>query len=423
MDKKLISIIIIGYNSRKFLQTCFDAIFAQTYFSKTDSSQQDASLELIFIDNNSTDDSVAWTRETYGTHKNLTVIKNPENIGYTGAANQGIEMSKGEYVVITNPDIIYTPEYFERAVAFMEEHADVAALTGKVVKYDFDATSTTSTTLPPEAQKIASIGAPTSLIDTVGLAIFRSRRVIDDGQGLPDDGRFDKDAQATADGTPGHQVFGISGACPLYRRSALNDAKLTQDVAKGNAATTTTTVAPNAQPVAPALEILDNTFFMYKEDVDLSWRLTLLGWKCWYLPTAIAYHGRGTGVAQRFTTEQVLQQRSGLSQFQKHYSFCNQRLMQVKNELAQNFLHDILWILAREIGSLVYITFKEPATWKAVWRFFTLLPAALRKRRELMTKVEAHWRDKGGIKAAAQYMQQWFVERSRYVKIDENSQK
>lgn len=365
-----ISLIIIGYNSRKFLQTCFDAIFAQTY---------EGDMEVIFIDNNSTDDSVEFVKSAYakrldgGTHHHLTVIKNPDNIGYTGAANQGMEMSKGDYVVITNPDIIYTPTYFEKAIAHMESDPQIAAFTGKVIKYDFGAQNSDGT-----------IGRPTNLIDTVGLAIFRSRRVIDDGQGLPDDGRFDIDAISG-----GHQVFGISGACPIYRRKALEDARIDG-------------------------EILDNNFFMYKEDVDLSWRLTLLGWKCWFDPRIVAYHGRGTGVQQRFTTGQMLSHRDALTPFQKSYSFTNQRLMQVKNELWGNFWHDCLFIIARELATLVYITFKEPYNWKSVIKFFRLLKSTLEKRRQIMVKAEAHWRDRGGLRAAARYMQQWFVNKSRY---------
>lgn len=371
----LVSIIIIGYNSKKFLKTCFDAIFAQTY----------ENLELVFIDNNSSDDSVEWTKAQYAEHlvdgarKRLMVVKNRDNIGYTGAANQGIRTSKGIYVVITNPDIIYTPEYFEKAITRMETDEKIAALTGKVVKYDFENST------------------PTDLIDTVGLAIFRSRRVIDDGQGLPDDGRFDIAADKA---TGGHQVFGISGACPIYRRTALDDVKLTVDGPDGTETT----------------EYLDGNFFMYKEDVDLSWRFTLLGWKCWYYNEAIAYHGRGTGVKQRFTVGQVVKERDGLSPFQKTYSFRNHRLMQLKNELWGNFWHDFLYIAARELSSLAYITLREPYIWKSIWQMIKLIPSTLNKRRQIMARAEEHWRHRGGIPAAVVYMQQWFVEKSGYVK-------
>lgn len=375
----LVSIVIIGYNSKKFLKTCFDAILAQSY----------PNLELIFIDNNSSDDSVEWTRQVYAPHllegseKRIIVIKNAENIGYTGAANQGIRMSKGKYVVITNPDIIYTSEYFEKAIVHMEDDEKIAALTGKVVKYDFE-----------KQNASGSHGEVTNLIDTVGLAIFRSRRVIDDGQGLPDDGRFDTDASMG-----GHQVFGISGACPIYRRTALDDVKLTVDAPDGGKES----------------EYLDGNFFMYKEDVDLSWRFTLLGWKCWYDPRAVAYHGRGTGVKKRFTVGQMVKERDGLSPFQKTYSYRNHRLMQIKNELWGNFWHDFFHIAAREIGSLVYVTFREPYIWKSIWQMIKLIPSTLKKRRQIMSRVEDHWRHRGGMAAAAKEMQPWFVTKSRYV--------
>lgn len=384
----LVSIIIIGYNSKKFLKTCFDAILAQTY----------RDLELIFIDNNSSDDSVEWTRQVYASHitegseKRITVIKNINNIGYTGAANQGIRISKGEYVVITNPDIIYTSEYFEKAIAHMEDDEKIAALTGKIIKYDFEKENESGSHGAPGQQTCPS-GA-TNLIDTVGLAIFRSRRVIDDGQGLPDDGRFDTDAN-----NGGHQVFGISGACPIYRRTALDDVKLTVDALDGG-----------KEP-----EYLDGNFFMYKEDVDLSWRFTLLGWKCWYDPRAVAYHGRGTGVKKRFTVGQMVKERDGLSPFQKTYSYRNHRLMQLKNELWGNFWHDFFYIAAREIGSLIYVTFREPYIWKSIWQMIKLIPSTLRKRRQIMARVEDHWRHRGGMSAAAKEMQQWFVEKSKYV--------
>jgi len=89
--------------------------------------------------------------------------------------------------------------------------------------------------------------------------------------------------------------------------------------------------------------------------------------------------------------------------------------MQVKNELSGNFWHDALSIVVRELGSLIYITVKEPYNWKSLIKFFRLLPSTRRKRRQIMAKAEERWRDRGGLPAAAKYMQQWFVNKSRYV--------
>ena len=97
----------------------------------------------------------------------------------------------------------------------------------------------------------------TDVIDTTGLTIGRNRRVADRGENERDVGQFERE----------EEVFGVSGAALVARREALED-------------------------VTVAGECLDESFHMYKEDVDLSWRLRLAGWECWYVPSAVAYHGR-----------------------------------------------------------------------------------------------------------------------------------
>src|SRR3989338_9206247 len=102
-----ISIILIHYNTPQFLNGCLDAIFGQTY----------KNIEIIFIDNNSPDRSgLEFVQKKYGNNERIQIVPNPENLGYAKAANQGIRMSNSDYVVITNPDILYTPTYFEKII-------------------------------------------------------------------------------------------------------------------------------------------------------------------------------------------------------------------------------------------------------------------------------------------------------------------
>lgn len=314
----MISIIIIHYKTKHLLRGCIEPLLKQTYKDS----------EIIFIDNNSEDGSPDYVRENW---PRIKVVANKENIGYAGAGNQGIELSEGEYVFITNPDIILTPEYFEKAVGKMTKELEAAALTGKVLQYDF------------EKKK------PTGLIDTTGLEMFRSRRVIDRGQGEKDHGQYDKE----------EYVFGVSGACPLYRRSALEDVKICG-------------------------EYLDNDFFMYKEDVDLSWRFKLFGWKCLYYPKIVAYHGRGTGIHDRSKVSGTLKHRGKLSRFQKYYGYKNQRLMQIKNETLKGFLRDMPWILGKEIAHFLYIIVREPYLFKSFGKMLLQIPRTLKKRKEIM---------------------------------------
>ena len=364
-----ISLVIIHFNTPHYLESCLTAIFEQTY----------KNIEVIFIDNNSPDKSgLEYVKKTFGHKANLIIVPNTENLGYARAANQGIRMAiegkdqeealiadktegplslpnfeKADYVVITNPDIVYTPTYFEEAIARIEQDEKIAALTGKIYKFDFDRLQ------------------PTNIIDTVGLFAYKNRRIIDDGQGLIDEGQFDEECE----------VFGVSGACPLYRTKALEDVKILG-------------------------EYLDEDFFMYKEDVDLSWRFLLCGWKNLYYPTAVAYHGRGTGIQRRFFNKEIVAHRKSLSKFQKKYSFKNQHLLEKKNELWANFFVDFFPIMLKRLAMFAYITFNEPYLWGSYFAYLKQLPSALKKRRAIMKK----------RKISASEMRKWFKHQSKYLK-------
>ncbi len=323
-----ITFIIINYNTKHLLKSCIESLLAQTWPNK----------EVVCIDNNSPDNSCQYVIENF---PQVTAVCNKDNIGYSPAGNQGIKMAKGEYVMLLNPDIIFEKDYVEQCLKKMEEDKKIAAICGKTYKYDFQNNKSTK------------------FIDTAGLFCYRNRRVIDNGQGLEDKGQFDQE----------QQVFGISGACPIYRKAALEDVKIDG-------------------------EYLDNDFFMYKEDVDISWRFLLFGWKSYYYPKAVAYHGRGTGVLPRFTNWEVFKNRSKLNAFQKHYSYKNQRLMQIKNELPMSFLRDFFPIIFKEFLILGYMIFKEPFLWKSWILMLKQMPAALKKRRYIMKhKRVKSWRE------------------------------
>ena len=338
-----VSLVIIHYNTPHYLKTCLDNIFRQTY----------RNIEVFFIDNNSPDKSgVEFVKASYKkeiSQKRLKVISNKDNLGYAKAANQGIDLAKdSDYVVITNPDIIYSPSYFEKTVHRAEKNPHIAAITGKVLKYDFKEKT------------------PTKIIDTVGLYIDKSLRVTDGAQGVLDKGQFDREKA----------VFGVSGACPMYRRTALDDVCLSQPSSDGK----------------KAGEYMDKDFFMYKEDVDLSWRFQLYGWTCWYYPKAVAFHGRGTGVIERRTLRQVLRNRKHLSKFQRYYSYRNQHLMNLKNTPVLTYLRYFPHILIKDLLSVAYTIFYEPFLFKAMWEYIKMAPGMMKKRKKIMKNKKASTR-------------------------------
>ena len=132
-------------------------------------------------------------------------------------------------------------------------------------------------------------------------------------------------------------------------------------------------------------EYLDENFVAHKEDHDLSWRLRLAGWQCWYVPQAIAYHGRTTrGLGSR-------PYRSAVRDFHRHdesksahvrfHAMKNQWLLLLKNEDAYNFARDFPFILARESMILAHNLIFSPRALAAVPATMKLIPETLRKRR------------------------------------------
>ncbi len=341
MHQPKVAIIIIHYNTPHYLKTCLDSIFSQSY----------KNIEVYFIDNNSPDKGglyfvkKAYIEKAKRDGRKLNVIGNKENLGYAKAANQGIRLALengADYVVITNPDIIYTEKYFEKVVYRADKDKQVAGITGKVYKYDF------------KDKK------ETKMIDTVGLYLKKSFRIVDGAQGEIDEGQFDEE----------REVFGISGACPLYKKAALQAARITIDGTD---------------------EYFDEDFFMYKEDVDLSWRLQLLGYKFLYYPRAVAFHGRGTGVIKRETVKDIFKNRENLSKFQRYYSYRNQHLLMIKNLLIGNYFRNFFSIVWFETGTFFYSLFFERFLLKGMIEYIKLMPKMYRKRKQIMAnrKVKA----------------------------------
>jgi GT2 family glycosyltransferase len=133
-------------------------------------------------------------------------------------------------------------------------------------------------------------------------------------------------------------------------------------------------------------EYFDEMFFMYKEDVDICWRLRLLGWIFIYTPRAIAYHVRGTGVQDRTNILGIISARKKLNRTQKYYSFKNHQLMLFKNELIAPSKKGVIYIAIREIAILFWILIMEPYNLRVILELCKELPLALRKREVIMKR-------------------------------------
>lgn len=293
--KKIVSVIIINWNNKGYIKHCMNSILNQTF----------KNLEIIFIDNESKDGSFEYFEKEFQ-DLNCIKIKNDKNLGYSGAANQGIRKASGEYVIILNPDILMKENFIENLYNFAEKDEKIAAISGKLLKYDF-----------LNNKKL-------DIIDSAGIVMTKSRGFFDRGQNDKDIGQYEKV----------DRVFGVCGAAPFYRKKSLEDLKIEE-------------------------EYFDEDFFAYKEDVDLSWRINLYGYKCMYLPNAVAYHGRGFDKSNEGIVSYV-KNRNKKSVFIRKLSFRNNLLLQLKNETEETLKKDYLSIKKRNLKYLIYCMIFEP---------------------------------------------------------------
>lgn len=327
MKKPKLSIAVINYNTKDLLEECFSSLKKITY----------PNYELVLIDQDSRDGSAEFIEKKF---PEIQVVQN-KNTGYAGGANKAYDETDGEYLVVMNPDVTLEKDYFNILIDRLEKDPKIGAITGKILK-----------TLPKDHAKLKDF---TPMIDTTGLLAFKNRRVVDRGQGFLDHGQFEKP----------EEVFGISGCLALYRRKALTDIA----------------IPSSSKHAKDGKEVWDYDFFMYKEDIDTSWRLNLRNWKCIYEPKAIAYHARGTEVLKRYTNREVLKHRKSVSPLARYHSYKNQRLMQIKNEIRSDALKNIFALIWREILATGYVALREPGTFKAFFKMLTQLPRTFKKRR------------------------------------------
>lgn len=336
----MVSISIVTYNGEKYIKKCIESVLNQSY----------TNFEIIVIDNNSKDKTRDIVDELSQKYNSIKKIFNDKNLGFSGGHNIGIKNATGDYVLCLNQDALLDKNFLLVAVEAMEADSSIGSIQCKVFKLDNNL-------------------MPTNILDTTGLIILKNRRIIARDQGLNDEA-VKRDSS--------EEIFGPDGAAPFYRKSALEDVKLT---------------------LKDFSEYFDEDFFLYKEDVDLAWRLCLYGWRCLYLPTAIAFHDRTAGDSAATNYLNILKERLKINKTAKYYSFKNQRLLQIKNEFFVLLAKHIFWWLPKEIGMWIWVLcFEQPYVLKSTFVLFKQIPKAIRKRMIIMKNK----------KNSAKDMEKWF---------------
>jgi GT2 family glycosyltransferase len=288
-------------------------------------------IEILIVNNDPSQDVRGGIGECTDDSR-VAIVEMGFEGDFSRAINRGIRESTGRLVMLCNADLFPSETYLSEMVEFFDEHPNAGAAIGKLLRFDLITEQ------------------PTDVIDTAGLVLTRQRRLMTRGEGERDRGQFDEAVE----------IFAIDGAAPILRRTAL-------------------------EAISVGDEFLDENFVTHKEDHDVSWRLRLAGWECWYNPRAVAFHGRTTrGLGSTGYLSAIRAFRRNELEKSDHvriHAMKNQWLMLLKNEDLYNFVRDFPFILAREAMVVTYNLIFAPRSLVAVRMTLRVFRETRRKRR------------------------------------------
>ena len=253
-----LSVVIVSYNVSHYLLQCLDSL--QRALRGIDG-------EVIVVDNHSRDNSVALVHQA---HPEVKVIENLHNLGFSKANNIALRQAKGEYALLLNPDTIVADNTIRDCIAFLDLHPDAGAAGVMMLNADG--------TVAPESRR----GVPTPLTSFYKLSGLCRM--------FPRSPRFGRYYLGHLPWQTPQQIDIVSGAFCMLRRSVLDKVGL-----------------------------LDEDYFMYGEDIDLSYRILRHGATNWYLPYPILHYKGESTQKSSFRYVHVFYQ-AMLIFFRKHFS-------------------------------------------------------------------------------------------------------
>lgn len=178
MTQPLVSIVILNWNGRKFLEQFLPSVQASTWTNKS----------IVVIDNASTDDSIPFLQSHYPA---VQIVRNSANFGFAGGYNQGLKEVKGDYYILLNSDVEVTPGWIEPVIALMESDATIGACQPKLLQFQ-------------NRNLFEYAGAAGGWLDYLGYPLARGR-IFDLCE--PDNGQYDQPAP----------IFWASGAAMFVK--------------------------------------------------------------------------------------------------------------------------------------------------------------------------------------------------------------
>jgi GT2 family glycosyltransferase len=234
-----LSIVIVNHNVCRYLERCLHSLYPDT---------EAPDVEVIILDNASADGSREYIPAHFPHH---IYIYNEQNIGFARACNQGIRMASGKYILLLNPDTLLDPDTLSSTLAFADTHPEAGAIGVKMVDGN-------GRFLPESKRGIPTLAAAVGKLAGLYRLFPSSRRL---------NGYYRNDLNPDAV----HRVEVLAGAFMLIPRAVLDKVGL-----------------------------LDEDFFMYGEDIELSLRILRAGYVNYYLPCPIV-HYKGKSTRHKFS--------------------------------------------------------------------------------------------------------------------------
>ncbi len=297
-----LSIIIVNYNVKYFLEQCLYSVRK---------AKRNLAIELFVVDNNSVDGSIEMLIEKF---PEVNLIENKKNVGFSVANNQAIKIAKGEYILLLNPDTVVQEDTFDKIISFMDSHPDAGGLGVKMIDGKGH--------YLPESKR----GLPTPLVAFCKIAglskLFPKSKLF----GRYHLGYLNKDEI--------NEVDVLAGAFMMMRKTALDQVGL-----------------------------LDETFFMYGEDIDLSYRIQQAGFKNYYFPETQIIHYKGESTKKSSVNYVFVFYNAMIIFAKKHFSKNNANIFSFLINIAI-YLRAGVAIVNRIIRRLI-LPFLDASAWYA----------------------------------------------------------
>jgi N-acetylglucosaminyl-diphospho-decaprenol L-rhamnosyltransferase len=255
--KPELSVIVINWNTRDLLTGCLQSLWREI------ETIESPDVEVFVVDNGSTDGSAEMVRERF---PRVRLIENAENIGFSRANNQALALCQGRYVILLNSDAIVQDGSLRKLVTFADAHPGAGIIGAKLVNPD------------------GSFQAAYNDFPTPRSVLLEAWGVLPEAHHNPYYPSSPPEAATSA-----RQCDWVGGACLMARSLAIDDVGL-----------------------------LDESFFMYSEEVDWCYRMRRHGWEVWYTPdTRIVHLGSGSA-ARRSQAQRLLLCQSKMRFLHKH---------------------------------------------------------------------------------------------------------